>query len=188
MHKWTGKIVLLALLTFSLQAQSADWHCLTNISQTSVDFEGKVIRTTCMDVNPDAAKVAEEKKNCERGSRKNKAKAWLKGACPTKNRIGTCTITKIGPATLPQPKIIHTYEEHGGNLSLEEEVNLACQQCSQMSLNSGKFVESVPVSSPLTQCNTSVSAEESATDQAQEQNNSEKSGTNEGVKKSVGFS
>ncbi len=140
MLKRLGQAAVISLTMLSTTAQSSDWHCLKTTSQTSVDFEGKAISRTCMPfTNLDAATQVEEKKKCEKGSRKNKAKAWLEGACPTKDRIGTCTVTKMGPATLARPLIIHSYEEQGGNLSLENEVNLARQQCAQLSLNSGQF-------------------------------------------------
>ena len=131
---------LLVLLCSPLYA--SDWHCMETTSQTSVDFEGKAIRSTCTpftNLNEKAEK--KERKKCEKGSRKNRAKAWMEGACPLENLISTCTVTKMGPIALPQPRIVNTYEESGGNLSLVAQVELARQQCSQMSLNSGEFVD-----------------------------------------------
>ena len=182
MQKWIEVTTALLLMVFSFAAQAGDWYCITTTSQTSVDFEGKVNRSTCMPfANLDSAKVAEEKKNCERGSKKNKAKQWLAGACPTENLIGTCTITKMGPANLPQPKIVHTYEEQGGNLSRADEVNLARQQCSQMSLNSGEFVEVAPGTSSVVEADMIDTAQESASVQAQEQNIEDDSAVKKGI-------
>ncbi len=142
MRKVLGRLTSVFLVILCSPVIAAEWHCMETTSQSSVDFEGTAIRSICTpftNLDPTAAK--KEKKKCEKGSRKNKAKAWMEGDCPSENLIGTCTITTMGPVTLPQPKIVHTYEESGGNLSLADEVNLARQQCSQMSLNSGKFVD-----------------------------------------------
>lgn len=182
MQKWIGVATALLLMVFSFTAQSADWHCITTTSQTSVDFEGKVIRSTCIPTNLDSAQEAEEKKNCERGSKKNKTKQWLAGTCPTQGLISTCTITKIGPATLPQPKIVHTYEEQGGNLSRADEVNLARQQCSQMSLNSGEFVEVAPGTSSVVEADMKDTTQENSEPvQIQEQNNEEGGAVKKGI-------
>jgi len=130
----------LSLALFLQQAQSADGHCKETTKQTSVDFDGPVFRTTCQSfVGLNEQEVAKEKKSCEKGARKNRAKVWLEGQCPIEGRISTCTIKKIGPMTLPQPRVIHTYEEKGGNLDLDSEIELARQQCSQMGLGSAEF-------------------------------------------------
>ena len=135
---WRAMAISFAL--FATQVGADDGHCLVTTSQTSVDINGRVIRTTCQPlVNLDAKQVAKEKKRCEKGARKNRAKAWLEGQCPTKDRISTCTIKKIGPATLPQPRIVHTYSERSGNLDRRSQIELARQQCAQMGLGSGEF-------------------------------------------------
>lgn len=126
---------------FSQQVLSADWHCLERTKQTSVDFDGAVIRTTCQAFSSlDEKASAKEKKACDKGARKNRARAWLEGQCPVEERITTCTIKKMGPISLPQPRIIHTYEERGGNLDLKSQIELARQQCSQMGLGSAEFI------------------------------------------------
>jgi len=134
-------LVIVLSLTQSFQtAQSADGYCKETTRQTSVDFDGPVFRTTCQAFsNLDEEQAANEKKNCEKGARKNRAKAWLEGQCPMAGRITTCTIKKMGPMVLPQPRIIHTYEEDGGNLDLRSQIELARQQCSQMGLGSAEF-------------------------------------------------
>ncbi|MDJ0927976.1 MAG: hypothetical protein QNJ73_10045 [Gammaproteobacteria bacterium] len=138
-----NRLLLIVGLSFTLywqQAQSADGHCTETTKQTSVDFDGPVFRTTCQSfVDLDEQEFAKEKKNCEKGAKKNRAKAWLAGDCPIEGRISTCTIEKIGPMTLPQPRVIHTYEEEGGNLDLRSQIELARQQCSQMGLGSAGF-------------------------------------------------
>ncbi len=139
-----SRLLLMTGLLFALflqQAQSADRYCTMTTKQTSVDFDGAVFRTTCESfVGLTEKQVAKEKKNCEKGARKNRAKAWLEGQCPTDERISTCTIKKMGPVTLPQPRVIHTYEEAGGNLDLESQIELARQQCSQMGLGAAEFI------------------------------------------------
>ena len=138
-----NRLLLIVGLSFTLflqQAQSADWHCMQTTQQTSVDFDGPVFRTTCQSfVGLNEKEAAKEKKSCEKGARKNRAKVWLEGQCPIEARITTCAIKKIGPMTLPQPRVIHTYEEKGGNLDLGSEIELARQQCSQMGLGSAEF-------------------------------------------------
>lgn len=104
-------IVAVSFALFSQQALSADGHCLETTQQTSVGFDGAVIRTTCQPFSDLSEKeFAKEKKACEKGARKNRAKAWLEGQCPTEERITACTIKKMGPMTLPKPRIVHTYE------------------------------------------------------------------------------
>ena len=140
MNQKLRTMMVLSGALFAMQAAADDGHCLVTISQTSVDFNGRLITTTCQPlVNLDAKQVAKEKKRCEKGARKNRAKVWLEGQCPAKDRISTCTIKKIGPATLPQPRIVHTYIGKGGNLDRESQVELARQQCAQMGLGSAEF-------------------------------------------------
>ena len=181
MQKWIS-LACIFLLGISFPAHSADWHCLITTSQTSVDFEGKAIRTTCHEfIGIDTTEEAKQKKQCEKGARKNKAKAWLNGVCPIENRIGTCTITKMGPATLPQPRVVHTYEESGGNLNLADEINLARQQCSQMSLNSGTFQDISSGSSAEATVTASDSAQTNVPKATKEEANNNNDTVNKGV-------
>ena len=132
-------LIGLSLVSPVLVAEDA--HCVVTQKQTSVDFDGPVFRTTCQDFSGlTDAEVKKEKKTCEKGARKNKAKAWEPGACPVKDRLTTCTVKKMGPVTLPKPRIEHTYEEQGGNLSREAQIEVARMQCSQMGLGNAEFV------------------------------------------------
>lgn len=128
-----------ALIVSSTQA--SDYFCLQRIKQSSVDFPtGSVIRTTCRSFAGLSADVAaEEKIECERKSRRNRAKAWESGTCPAKDLLSSCLMNSYGPAGLDLPSTIYTYVEIGGNLSLDAQIELARRQCGAMTGMAGSY-------------------------------------------------
>ena len=134
-------LVIIPLFFFSMTASGADGHCITRIKQSSVDFPTGSVRTmNCRYFHHlTDIEFENEKNKCQARSRKNRAKEWQPGTCPKNRLISTCTFDRYGPARVERASIIHVYEEIGGNLSLENELRLARQQCNTMTGSSGQF-------------------------------------------------
>ena len=133
-------MISVLLVVISHQAFANEWHCLESVQQTSVDFDGTVTRMTCQAFsNLAESEEKKEKKRCEKGARKNRAKVWAEGKCPVKNLLSICTVTKMGQISLPKPIVTHTYLEQGGNLSRDVQIQVARQQCGQLGLSGADF-------------------------------------------------
>ncbi len=134
-----GSVVFL-ISVFTCVAQAGTIYQCNNVTErTSADFAGVEVDRECKEyVDPPASKVDELKESCLDPS--TGTGQWAKGACD-KEWIAACSVKSIGPAALQTPFTHYTYQPTGGNMTKDQVVEMAKQQCKIMGFGSGEFTE-----------------------------------------------